>query len=58
MSLLREAERCLGNLQKFKSLYAFINGVRDERALLDGVKESDARRELGVLIFAAKTKIY
>ncbi|KAH0562589.1 hypothetical protein GP486_002732 [Trichoglossum hirsutum] len=47
MSLLREAERCLGNLQRFKTLNAFINSVRDERALLEGVREADARRELG-----------
>ncbi|KAH0543692.1 hypothetical protein FGG08_002008 [Glutinoglossum americanum] len=47
MSLLREAERSLGNLQKFRSLNAFVNSVRDERLLLDRVKESDARRELG-----------
>ena|SRR5579862_2288400 len=49
MSLLREAERCLANFQKFnKSLNAFINGVRDERTLLDRVKESDIRHESGM----------
>jgi aspartyl-tRNA(Asn)/glutamyl-tRNA(Gln) amidotransferase subunit A len=56
MSLFREAERCLGNLQKFKSLNAFINGVRDERLLLDRVKESDARRELGMLFIKERRK--
>ncbi|KAI9770014.1 MAG: Trimeric GatFAB AmidoTransferase(AdT) complex subunit [Geoglossum simile] len=48
MSLLREAERCLGNFQKFnKSLNAFTNGAWNERLLLDRVKESDIRCESG-----------
>jgi hypothetical protein len=61
MSLLREAEKCLSNFQKFnKSLNAFINGVRDERILLDRVKESDIRRESGIFeyIFRANGETY
>ena len=53
MSLLREAEKCLGNFRKYnKSLNAFINGVRDDRLLLDRVKESDIRRESGMFFSA------
>jgi aspartyl-tRNA(Asn)/glutamyl-tRNA(Gln) amidotransferase subunit A len=47
MSLLREAERCIGNQKSLKTLNACMSSVTNEQVVLHNVREADSRKARG-----------
>ena len=48
MSLLREAEKYIGNQRTYKALNAFISKTEDNVGLLSRVKDAHNRAEAGL----------